>query len=143
MKVEKVTVDENTFGVTCRSLKMLRDTMALRATHQLAIVEIPTFDLCCGFLIFDQDSSEAIFTGDGFRSDKQGEGGAGFITAIALLRIFGFSSWTTWDPFDFFRTGENLDRAFFNLASKIADTLTEGDFKAPLSTPTSDYLRGL
>ena len=84
-----IIFDESTFGITERSLKMLRDTLAERIDHRLAVIEVPTDQICCGFLILDKDAQEAIFTGDGFRTDNGGEGGAGYKSAKALLDVFG------------------------------------------------------
>jgi len=81
--------DENTFGITERSLKMLRNTLAKRINHRIAVVEVPTDEICCGFLILDKDAQEAVFTGDGFRTDNGGEGGAGYKSAKALLNVLG------------------------------------------------------
>lgn len=39
--------------------------------------------------MFDKTTGEAIFTGDGFRTDGKGEGGAGYKSAKALLSLYG------------------------------------------------------
>jgi hypothetical protein len=54
MKLERVYFDVNSFGVTQRSLKILRDALAERLKNYIAVVEVPTNDLCCGFFIFDK-----------------------------------------------------------------------------------------
>lgn len=86
-----ITYDESTFGITERSLKLLRNTLAKRIDHWIAVVEVPTDQICCGFLILDKDAEEAVFSGDGFRTDNGGEGGAGYKSAKALLQVFGIA----------------------------------------------------
>lgn len=81
--------DENALGVTERSLKILRDALAERINHRIVVVEIPTNDRNCGYLIVDGDNDEAVFTGNGFRTDKKEEGGAGYRSAQALLALYG------------------------------------------------------
>ena len=97
MEVYRVIFDGGTYGITSRSLKVLRNALAERIHHRLAVVEIPTSDLCCGFLILDRDTREAVFTGDGFRVDGGGEGGAGYRSARALFRVFGLTP-IPWEP---------------------------------------------
>ncbi len=96
----QIIYDENTLGITQNSLKMLRDTLAAKINHHIAAFEIPTSDLCCGFLILDKDTDEAIFTVDGFRQDRAGEGGAGYKTAEILFRLFGIRA-EVWETIDF------------------------------------------
>jgi len=94
MKVSKVYFDPDSFGITQRSLVMLRNALAHRFLHSIAVVEVRTSDLCLGYFIFDENLGEAVWTGDGFRSDYGGEGGAGYITAEILLSIYGIRpSW--------------------------------------------------
>lgn len=81
--------DENTLGTPQKSLKMLRDTLAARINHRIVVVEIPTNDACCGYLILDKDNNVAVFTGDGFSTENEGEGGAGYRSAQALFTLFG------------------------------------------------------
>jgi len=88
----QIKVDENSFGITQRSLKILRDELAHRIEHKVEVYEIPTSELCCGFLIVDFIVNEAVWTGDGFRTDRKGEGGAGYKTAEALFMIYGIET---------------------------------------------------
>lgn len=89
MKVNDVVFDENTFGITQLSLQMLRDTLARAVDQRIAVFEIQTSDLCCGYLILNRDTGIATFTGDGFRLDRSGEGGAGHRAAEILFSLFG------------------------------------------------------
>ena len=87
----KIKYSIDSFGITYKSLKILRDALATSIGNDIAIAKIPTSDLCCGFLIVDKTRNEATFTGDGFRTDGGGEGGAGYRSAQALLNLFGLS----------------------------------------------------
>ncbi len=81
--------DENTLGTPQKSLKMLRDALAARINHRIVVVEIPTNNMCCGYLILDRDDNVALFTGDGFSTDNHGEGGDSYRSAQALFTLFG------------------------------------------------------
>lgn len=87
----KLSIDKETMGITCKSLKRLRDELARRIDHSITVWEIQTSELCCGFLIFDYDAAEAVWSGDGFRTDGEGEGGAGYKTAHVLLSIYNIN----------------------------------------------------
>lgn len=89
MRIKKVKYDRDSPGITEGSLRMLRNTLAEKIRDEICVIEIPTNDLCCGYLILDQANSEAVYTGDGFRPDRGGEGGAGFNSAAAIFRIYG------------------------------------------------------
>ena len=49
MEVTRIHFSVDTLGTTQKSLKVLRDTIAERADHRLAVVEVPVNDLRCGF----------------------------------------------------------------------------------------------
>ncbi|RLG29058.1 hypothetical protein DRN98_08765, partial [Methanosarcinales archaeon] len=84
----RVSLDQEALGITERSLKVLRDEIARRVDDDLVVLKIPTSDITCGYLIVDRTVKEAVFTGDGFRTDGGGEGGAGYRAAEAYLDIF-------------------------------------------------------
>ena len=72
----RVSMNQEALGITERSLKVLRDEIARRVDHDLMVLpawladrEIPTSDITCGYLIVDRTLNEAVFTGDGFRTD--------------------------------------------------------------------------
>ena len=115
----KVEYNRNTFGITQLSLMMLRDTLAEHINHTLVVVEVPTSDLVCGFLILDYTIQEAIFTGDGFRSDRGGEGGAAYRAASALFAICGIDP-ILWDVIDILPAGPALDKQLLNVAREVA-----------------------
>ncbi|MFW5804681.1 MAG: hypothetical protein ACOCWG_05575 [bacterium] len=85
----KVYADINTMGNTQFSLEKLRDILASKYKNILDIVEIPTSNITCGFLVVDQDTNEAIFSGDGFRTDHGGEGGSGYKKAQIFMEVMG------------------------------------------------------
>jgi len=100
MNVTHIVYDPNTFGITQKSLKMLRDALAEKIKNRIIVVEVPTSDLCCGYFIFDWEWQNATWTGDGFRQDRRGEGGAGYRSAEVLLRLFGI--WpVSWEEVNF------------------------------------------
>ena len=144
MRVVYVNFREETFGITQTSLKMLRDKLARAIDHRLAVFEIPTSDLCCGFLILDWEEESATFTGDGFRVDRGGEGGAGYKTAEVLFRLFGIRAF----PCDEFLNTTELcrgDHAFIeknllNFAQKLGDVVLDSEFRKPLKT-NPEYIR--
>jgi len=92
----RVVFDENNFGITQKSLKAFRNALSYAAVagDEVGIVEVPTGSLCCGFLVVTRITNSAVFTGDGFRTDGGGEGGAGYRSALGLVILFGGSpSW--------------------------------------------------
>lgn len=86
-----VLYDVDTFGVTSESLKMLRNALAESIHSKVIVVEVPTSDLLCGFFVFDLTRGTAVWTGDGFRSDRAGEGGAGYRSAHAIFCLYGIA----------------------------------------------------
>lgn len=98
-KSEHIAIDDYTFiwnedswGITQESLKNLRDELCFRIKNKICIIQIETSSYVCGFFIIDKTRKQVVFTGDGFRLDKGGEGGAGYRTAEVLLNhIFGIS----------------------------------------------------
>jgi len=135
MNVVHVVFDINTFGITQKSLKMLRDTLANAIANRIAVVEVPTNDLCCGYFIFDQKRQAAIFTGDGFRTDRAGEGGAGYESAEALFKLYGINP-IPWDPINieeiYTLPEEKIEKLLLKLARKIAGKLSEEEFYRPI-----------
>lgn len=85
--VLKINYDENADGYTHPSLRRFRNELARRIDHKIRVYQIQTADITCGFLIIDHDLAEAVWSGDGFRTDDGGEGGAGYRTAQALMFI--------------------------------------------------------
>lgn len=125
--IGKVFYDHSTFGITQRSLKMLRDELALRFFHEVVVWEIPTSDIVCGFLILDKTTNAAVFSGNGFRTDNGGEGGAGYRAAQALFAIYGINV-MVWDmPVDLL-AGEAVEKQLLELAREL-DEEEEIDIK--------------
>ena len=135
-----VIYDESTFGITEKSLKMLRNALAERIDHRITVVEVPTDQICCGFLILDKDAEEAVFSGDGFRTDNGGEGGAGYKSAKALLQVFGIPviHWPAvlniWDGTSVMR------KALTVLVDEVQRDLKAGYYVKPADR-TPSYLR--
>lgn len=89
----RITLHEETLGVTQRALKALRNELAQRIERELLVFQIPSDDggNCgvYGFFLVDKTAREITIIGDGFRADGGGEGGAGARAAQALLAIYG------------------------------------------------------
>jgi hypothetical protein len=143
MEVRQVNFDVNSFGITQMSLKMLRDALAQGMAHHIKVVEVPTNDLCCGFFIFDRELRSAVWTGDGFRTDRAGEGGEGYRSAEALFNLYGLKV-ISWDPVNieevYVLSEEKVDCLLLGVAQKIADEIGYGDFQLPLER-TPGYVR--
>ena len=141
--MRKVIFDENTFGITQRSLKMLRDTLSGSIDQHITVVKVPTNDLCCGYMILNRDTQIATFTGDGFRLDRGGEGGAGYISAEALLKMYGLRT-IQWEPINFDEiyqgNTESVRQKLLKLAQELAETLFPEDFIKPSET-RPEYIR--
>jgi len=135
MEVRRVDFDVNSFGITQGSLKMLRDALAQGITHHIKVVEVPTNDLCCGFFIFDRELRSAVWTGDGFRTDRAGEGGAGHRSAEVLFDLYGLTV-ISWEPVNieevYALPEEKVSQLLLGVARKIADEIDDGDFQLPL-----------
>ena len=144
MRVVYVNFREETFGITQTSLKMLRDKLAEAIGHRLAVFEIPTSDLCCGFLILDWEEESATFTGDGFRMDRAGEGGAGYKTAEVLFRLFGIRAFPcdeTLDSTELYRGDRAfIEKKLLGLAQKLGDVVLDSEFRKPLKI-NPEYIR--
>ena len=144
MEVRKIIFDESTFGITQRSLKMLRDTLSRGIDQHIAVFECPTNDLCCGYLILNRDTQTATFTGDGFRLDRGGEGGAGYISAEALLGMYGLKA-LYWKPINideiYQGDTESVRQKLLKLAQELAETFYPEDFTRS-SEKKPEYIRG-
>jgi hypothetical protein len=143
MEVRRVNFDVDSFGITQGSLKMLRDALAQGIAHPIKVVEVPTNDLCCGFFIFNRELGSAVWTGDGFRTDRAGEGGAGYRSAEVLFDLYGLKV-ISWEPLNieevYVLSEEKVSRLLLGLAQKIADEIDDGDFQLPLER-TPGYVR--
>lgn len=86
-------LDEETLGITQRSVDQLRAILCAAHENEITILQVPTDDITCGYLIADHTLKAATFSGDGFRTDGGGEGGAGMKTAQRLLELLGIGDW--------------------------------------------------
>jgi len=111
----RISVHTDTFGITQKALKALRDELAARIDHYIEVWELPSGDnlgqgqhsQCYGVVIIDHTVKEAAIIGDGFRGDNGGEGGAGHRAAQALLSIYGFCSTETYYELTEFSEGKD------------------------------------
>lgn len=144
MNVTHIIFDESTFGITQRSLKMLRDKLAEAISHRIIVIELSTSDLCCGYLILDWEWQSATYTGDGFRMDRGGEGGAGYNTAEILFRLFGIRPCGCEEILDvndlYQGNKESFEKKLLTLAQKLADSLPDSEFQRPIDS-RPEYIR--
>ena len=88
-----IKVHTDTFGITAKALKALRDELAERIDHKIEVWELEAGERDhvegYGLVIYDFTKGEVVVIGDGFRGDGGGEGGAGHRAAQALLAIYG------------------------------------------------------
>lgn len=131
--------EEHAMGITQSSLRVLRDALANSYNHEIAVIQVSTAPFLCGFLVLDKDAASATFTGDGFRTDHGGEGGAGYQSALLLFDLFGitFDLWhipVILDPvMDTIRdTGlMAANKQILELFQHIADSFESSDFSKP------------
>lgn len=143
MKITHVNFEEKNFGITIKSLTELRNLLADKLHHRIVIFQIKTSELTCGFLVFDWEYQNASFTGDGFRTDGGGEGGAGFKSAGILFNLFGINVnySATFLEDEFYKPDGSLnERRFWNFAEKLAEELSDLEFKKPIDELIS-YVR--
>ena len=88
MKAHKLIFDQSTFGITGKSLKMLRNAICDNLRNKMIVAQVPTNDILCGFLVLNQTNGTATWSGDGFRTDRGGEGGRGYAAAIKMMETF-------------------------------------------------------
>ncbi len=139
--ITQVIFDQRTFGITQASLKILRDAIAERISSEIAVVEIAMNELCCGYLVIDKTSNIAVYTGDGFRTDFGGEGGAGYASANALFDLFGIRP-IPWEEeiIPFGATDDLVGRRLRDIAEKIIESLEPGEYQTPRDREPS-YIR--
>lgn len=135
MKISRVDFNEDTFGITQKSLKMLRDTLAAKLKHYIVVAKVPTSNLCCGYFIFDWDAQDVTWTGDGFRLDGAGEGGAGYKSAQSLFTLYDIIP-VSWETVNFEEIYSGVDKNkignfLFNLARDIVNDLDDSLFYIP------------
>jgi len=119
---------EDTFGITQKALKALRNELADRIDHEIDVRELPSSEMghCGGFgyAIIDRTMEEVVIIGDGFRHDGQGEGGAGARAALALLSVYGMTWVGQEEPVTFiYDTNWNIvaDCLFASYIGEVAD----------------------
>jgi hypothetical protein len=125
-EITQVSYTADSFGITLTSLRNLRDWIADHRDQEMAIVQVHTEEMCCGYVCILKDGS-AFFTGDGFRTDGGGEGGAGYRTAEALFLLWGLQYDVVFDyNFDFLPSVYTLhDHIHSAVKTKMLSQLNE------------------
>lgn len=143
MKPNRVIFNVDTFGITNKSLKMLRNTIAESVNHEIVVVEIPTNDICCGFLVLNKTIGTATWSGDGFRHDRGGEGGRGYAKAHIMLEMFGVKtlnifSQSTSNMFGSLLNGpyeeEELSKRLLQACERVTKEFDESEYLRPCET---------
>ena len=138
MKAYKLIFDRSTFGITSKSLKMLRNAIADNIHDEILVVEIPTTDICSGFLLLNKTASTATWSGDGFRHDKGGEGGRGYLAAHKMLDVFGIRYLNVFPTetikmfekvLDGCNSEAELSRELLKACNKAAENFNDDEFK--------------
>ncbi len=130
-----VAFDANNVGVTRKSLKMLRDALVNFFAHRIVVVEVPTSDIRCGYFIFDLDLQKATWTGDAFSNDRSSESGAGYVSAEALLMLFGIKpvKWKMLNMDDVYLFPERKAREILlGFVQEIAKGIHDSEFSRPI-----------
>ncbi len=97
-EIRDVKYERDAFGVTQRSLKVLRDGVLANANRPMLVIEVhdPNAELAAFFIVALHDDihdgkpykyAKAVYTGASFRLDFGGEGGKGYNSARLLLKI--------------------------------------------------------
>ena len=87
-------------GIALWSLWRLRDILARWYDSKVVVIAVITGDYTYGYLVIENALGDAFWTGDGFRHDGGGEGGAAAIAARALLAIYGVKELQYWEKVD-------------------------------------------
>jgi hypothetical protein len=87
-------------GNTQLSLQKLRNSLARSIDNPIKVLEISTCDQLTSFLVIDGATSTAAWTGNGFRQDLLGEGGAGLNSAKILFLLFNIKVSVIFDILD-------------------------------------------
>jgi len=106
LSLYKVNYKGETDGITRRSLQKLRNDIADNRTHKMVAVVVRTSDIGCGIALVDLTSRSIHWSGDGFRTDGGGEGGAGYRGAMAMLKAWGLCYFE--DPSYIINPGKNI-----------------------------------
>ncbi len=128
MKLRRIIIEAIDSAESC--LRVLRDTLVRRFTHRLAVAEISFDGIRCGFLVFDNDLSEAVWSGDEFRTYDNDEGEEAYQSAYALFKLFGIKP-LLWDLEDFDEDCEADVNKLFKIALFIGNSLQPEDFIVP------------
>lgn len=75
-------------GNTQKSLQALRNAIARSIDSQIRVIEVKTCQHLTSFFVIDTVKETVTWTGDGFRLDLGGDGGAGLNSAKILFRLY-------------------------------------------------------
>jgi hypothetical protein len=98
-------------GISQTSLRRLRDILTSWYKSKVVVIAVVTGDYTYGYLVVENARGDAFWTGDGFRHDGGGEGGAAAVAACALLAIYGVKELQYWEKVDLSEGNELLRMA--------------------------------
>lgn len=135
MKADTLVFDNSTFGITEKSFKMLRNAIVDNLHDEILVIEIPTGGITCGFLLLNKTKNSATWSGDGFRHDRGGEGGRGYVSAHKMLDMFGlqYSNIFTEGTIQSFKDAlicseDKLERALLRASNRIAEEFEDDEY---------------
>lgn len=108
-------------GNTQLSLQALRNSLARSIDNPIKVLEISTCDQLTSFLVIDGASNTAVWTGNGFRQDLLGEGGAGLNSAKILFQLFNIKVSVIFDILDL----SSADQICFDDPDEAKDIVLE------------------
>jgi len=108
-------------GNTQMSLQILRNSLARSIDHSIKVFEVKTCEQLTSFLLIDLSDNTAVWTGDGFRQDLMGEGGAGLNSAKILFLLFNIKVSVIFDILDLVST----ERISFDAPDEVQNIVLE------------------
>jgi hypothetical protein len=103
------------------SLQILRNSLARSIDHSIKVFEVKTCEQLTSFLLIDLSDNTAVWTGDGFRQDLMGEGGAGLNSAKILFLLFNIKVSVIFDILDLVAT----ERISFDAPDEVQNIVLE------------------
>jgi len=96
----RIQCSAESIGNTQLSLQTLRNALARSLDNPIKVLEITTCGQLTSFLVIDGAANTAVWTGNGFRQDLLGEGGAGLNSAKILFLLFNIKVSVIFDVLD-------------------------------------------
>jgi len=138
--------NEESWGITHKSLLNLRSSILDGWQDEIDIVSVCSDKEreILGYAIINKTRETITYTGDGFRTDFKGEGGAGYKTAHAFLSILGIKR-SRLEIFPVIEDETYIETDIFKqrLQNMLEDNLEDLSFFIPREIKTVEYLRDI